>query len=215
VHVVSCAPWQPGAGGSVTYEARMRSVPGTARMALRIRLLEKVGDGEWRRVTADELDVWRRSRVGAAALVWEQKVRGLQQGAVYRAVVDYRWRDADGERIASARRRSAPCGQRDALPNLRVASIDVREAHVDGTAVYRVKIVNSGESTARKVGVLLRVDGEVVDEAEVIDVLQPGESRTVKFSGPECRDHMRVVVDPKQLIDESHEEDNTRAPTCL
>src|SRR5215208_3055157 len=91
VRVVSCVPWHPGDGGSVTYEARMRSVPRTARMALRIRLLEKVDGGDWHRVTADELGVWRKSRGGAAAFAWEQKVRGLRQGAVYRAVVDYRW----------------------------------------------------------------------------------------------------------------------------
>jgi subtilase family serine protease len=75
--------------------------------------------------------------------------------------------------------------------------------------------VNRGETAARRVGVLLRVDGEVVDEVEVIDALQPGESRTVTFNGPVCRERMRVVVDPKDLISETREEDNTRAPSCL
>ena len=215
VRVLSCEGWQPGAGGSVTYQARMRAVSGTARMALRIRLIEKVDDGEWHRVTAEDLGVWRRSRVGATGLQWEQKVRGLRQGAVYRAVVDYRWFRADGTQLAADRRRSAPCGQRGALPNLRVASIDVRPGDVEGTAVYRVTVANRGESTARKVGVLLRVDGEVVDEAEVIQALQPGETHTVSFSGPVCRDHMRAIVDPKQVIDELDEEDNTRALGCV
>jgi subtilase family serine protease len=59
------------------------------------------------------------------------------------------------------------------------------------------------------------VDGEVVDEVEKIEVLQPGETRTVNFSGPVCRRRLRVVVDPKQLIAESREQDNARAPTCL
>jgi len=215
VRVLSCDPWQPGSGGSVTYQARMRAVSGTARMALRIRLIEKIDDGEWRRVSAQDLGVWRRSSVGAKGLQWDQKVRGLRQGAVYRAVVDYRWFRADGTQIAAERERSAPCGQRGALPNLRVASIDVRNGDVEGTAVYRVTVANRGESAARKVGVLLRVDGEVVDEAEVIDVLQPGETHTVSFSGPVCRDHMRAIVDPKQLIEESDEEDNARTPACV
>jgi archaellum component FlaF (FlaF/FlaG flagellin family) len=65
------------------------------------------------------------------------------------------------------------------------------------------------------VAVLLRVDGEVVDESEVIDALGPGETRTVSFTGPACRHHMKAVVDPKDLIPETSEEDNSRSPGCV
>ena len=78
-----------------------------------------------------------------------------------------------------------------------------------------MQITNRGAAAARHVGVLLRVDGEVVDEAEVIDTLEPNEVRTVVFNGPVCRRHLRVVVDPRELIAESRERDNVRAPTCL
>ena len=213
VRVLSCAPWQPGEGGAVNYEARMRAVPGTARMALRFRLMEKIGDGEFRRVPTNE--VWRISRVGARAFVWEHRVRGLRQGAIYRAVVRYRWLDANGYVIATTRRRSARCSQNGGLPNLRVASIEVHPGEVEETASYRVRIVNRGDAAARHVGVLLRVDGEVVDEAEAIERLEPGEVRTVTFSGPVCRERLRVVVDPKDLIAETREEDNARALSCL
>ena len=214
VRILSCSPWQERDGGAVTYQARMRSKPGTARMALRFRLLERSGgQGEYHRVGARE--VWRSSRPGALSFVWEHRVRGLRQGAAYRAVVDYRWLDKQGRQIASARRRSGECTQDDALPNLRVAGIDMRSGDVEGTATYRVRIVNRGEAPARGVGVLLRVDGEVVDEAEMIEELKPGESRRVTFSGPVCREHMRVVVDPKDLIAETREKDNARALTCL
>lgn len=212
VRVISCVPWQAGKGGSVTYAARMRSGPGAERMALRIRLLEKFGDGRFRRVSRG---VWRRSRARVEAFNWEHHVDGLRQGATYRAVVQYRWYDAAGARIRSERLRSAPCRQPGRLPNLRVASIETRQGEVEGTAVYRVQIVNRGGAAARRVGVLLRVDGEVVDEVEIIETLDPDESRTVTFNGPVCREHMRVVVDPRELIPESREQDNVRAPTCL
>jgi hypothetical protein len=212
VRMLSCIPWQPDEGGSVTYEARMRSVPGTARMAMRFRVFEKTGE-EFDRVSTKE--VWRTSRVGAAAFVWEHRVRGLRQGAAYRVVVDYRWLAADGGEVQSARRRSPVCRQEAGLPNLRVASIDVRPGEVEESAVYKVKVANRGDATARRVGVLLRVDGEVVDEVEVIEALQPGETQTVSFSGPVCRRKLRVVVDPKELIAESREEDNVRDPACL
>lgn len=212
VRVVSCTPWQEGEGGSVTYAARMRAVPGTERMALRIRLLEKFSGGEFRRIASGP---WRKSRPRVAAFNWEHHVDGLRQGGIYRAVVHYRWYGADGERIHSARVRSGACKQPGRLPNLRVASIDTRRGDVDGTAVYRVQIANRGDAAARRVGVLLRVDGEVVDEVEVIDTLQPNEIRTVVFNGPVCRRHLRVVVDPRELIAETRERDNVRAPTCL
>jgi hypothetical protein len=215
VRMVSCTPWQEGTGGAVTYAARMDAVPGTARMSLRFRLFEKYGDGRFERVSGEGLGVWRKSRAGAAAFRYEHTVEGLRQGAVYRVVVHYRWRAAGGELIQTARRRSERCSQGGGLPNLRVASVETRRGEVEGTAVYKVKIVNDGAATARNVGVLLRVDGEVVDEAEVIEVLEPNETRTVKFNGPVCRSRMRIVVDPKELIPESRERDNVLGPTCL
>jgi archaellum component FlaF (FlaF/FlaG flagellin family) len=215
VRMLSCTHWQEGADGSVMYVARMHSIEDSVRMSLRIRLLEKLGDGDFERVSAEGLGVWRKARAGASKFRWEQEIGGLRQGAVYRAVVRYRWHDADGNLIRAERRRSSLCDQDGALPNLRVDSIKTRAGEVEKTAVYKVKIVNDGLSEARNVGVLLRVDGEVVDEAETIDVLEPNESRTVTFNGPECHQRLRVVVDPKQLISESRERDNVLSPSCL
>ncbi len=101
------------------------------------------------------------------------------------------------------------------MPNLRVASVETRPGEVEGTAVYKVRIANRGVSAARNVGVLLRVDGEVVDDAEVIEQLEPNEIEAVTFNGPVCRNRMRVVVDPKELIPESRERDNVLGPSCL
>jgi hypothetical protein len=211
VRMLSC----DAAARSVKYVARMDAVPDTHRMSLRIRLLEKAGDGKFERVSADGLGVWRKSRPGASAFHWEHDIEGLSRGATYRVVVRYRWRDSGGETILKARRRSAACHQPAGLPNLRVAGIDTKPGEVDGTAVYRVTIANRGAAAAQNIGVLLRVDGEVVDDAEVINVLEPNETRTVTFNGPVCRRRMRVVVDPKELIDESRERDNVRDPSCL
>ena len=211
VRMISC----DGLAGSVTYVARMDPVPDTHRMSLRIRLLEKVGDGEFERVSAKGLGVWRKSRPGASAFHWEHTIEGLSHGATYRVVVRYRWYGDDGETILTARRRSEQCRQPTGLPNLRVAAIDTKPGEVEGTALYKVTIANRGTAAAQNVGVLLRVDGEVVDEAEVIDVLEPNTTRTLTFNGPVCRRHMRVVVDPKEVIDESHEGDNVRDPSCL
>ena len=212
--MLSCTSWEQGFGGSVTYVARMRSVPGASRMSLRIRLFEKVGDGKFEPVSAEGLNVWRKSHPSASVFRYEQHVRGLHKGAIYRATVHYRWLDSDGKPILTTRRRSARCSQDGGLANLRIASIDVSPGEVEETSVYKVKVVNRGNALAEDVGVLLRVDGEIVDE-EVIDSLQPGQVHTVTFNGPVCRERMRVVVDPDELIEESRERDNVRDPACL
>jgi archaellum component FlaF (FlaF/FlaG flagellin family) len=215
VRVLTCEAWADGQPGQVLYKAHMRAVSGTARMALRIRLLEKYDDGRFERVSAPGLDVWRKSRAGAAAFRYKQRVRGLHQGAVYRAVVHYRWFGSDGPAFLKARRRSQICSQDDALPNLQVASIETEPGEVENTADYKATIVNRGDAIAQSIGVLLRVDGEVVDESEVIDALLPGEETTVTFHGPVCQEKMRVVVDPKELIAESREQDNVHALSCV
>jgi hypothetical protein len=214
VRLLTCQAWKPGAPGFVEYVARMRAVPGTARMSLRFRLFERYGDGKFERVSAEGLGVWRKSEPGVSEFRYKQGVERLHQGAEYRFVVHYRWHGADGEVIQTARRRSEVCSQRGALPNLRVASVETRPGEVDDTAIYKVTIVNRGEANAQNVGVLLRIDGEVVDE-ELIDVVAPNEEQTVTFHGPVCRRKMRVVVDPKELIAESREQDNVRGPSCL
>ena len=215
VRVLTCEAWEAGQPGQVLYKAHMHAVSGTARMALRIRLFEKYGDGTFKRVSAPGLGIWRKSRVGATAFRYKQRVRGLHQGAVYRAVVHYRWFGSDGAAFLKARRRSQICSQEDARPNLQVASVETEPGDVENTADYSATIVNRGDAIAQNIGVLLRVDGEVVDESEVIESLLPGEETTVTFHGPVCQEKMRVVVDPKDLIAESREQDNVHGLSCL
>jgi hypothetical protein len=214
VRMLVCEPRDPDTEGLVVYLSHMRAVEDTARMSLRVRLFEKYGDGEFERVSAPDLGVWQKSRFDASIFRFKQRIEKLHPGAVYRAVVHYRWQNADGEVIKSARRRSEVCNRNGDLPNLRVASVETRPGEVEGTAVYRTTIVNQGESAAQNIGVLLRVDGEVVDE-ELIDALAPSEQQTVTFTGPVCRRKMRAVVDPKDLIAESREQDNVLSPSCL
>ena len=78
-----------------------------------------------------------------------------------------------------------------------------------------MKVVNRGTALAENVGVLLRVDGEIVDERGDRRAASRRRFDTVTFNGPVCRERMRVVVDPDELIAESHEQDNVRDPSCL
>jgi hypothetical protein len=214
VRMLACSPWSEAAAGNVSYEARMQSVPGTARMAVRFRLLEKVG-GQFEPVEPGGQGAWRRSRRGAAEFRWVNRFEGLRQGGIYRVEVDYRWLADDGVQVAARARRSKRCKQPGRPSNLRVAAVEHVAGNFDATERYRVTVVNRGDTEARGVGVLLRVDGEVVDEADPIAVLAPGESRTVGFSGPICRRTLSAVVDPRDAIAESREDDNVRTVSCV
>lgn len=214
MRVLSCEPAQGDTGGSVRYQARMQAVQGTSRMAVRIRLFERFPGERFHRVDGEGLGSWKTSRAGVSGFRYRHRIRGLRSGATYRAVIDYRWYSTSGEIIRRARERSKACRQRG-LPNLRIGRIRLEPGDVDGTWSYSVRVVNRGVAPAQNVSVLLRIDGEVVDDAETVEVLEPGEVRTVTFNGPQCRDGLRVVVDPKDLVAESRERDNVRRATCL
>ena len=107
---------------------------------------EKVGDGEFERVSAKGLGVWRKSRPDASAFRWEQRDRGPDARAPSTA-----WSCATAGTTTRASRSSRRGGGRvqlppagGGLPNLRVAAIDIEPGEVEGTAVYKVKIVNRG-----------------------------------------------------------------------
>ena len=49
--------------------------------------------------------------------------------------------------------------------------------------------------------------------ARTLKDLGPGETRTVKISGPVCAT-VRATIDPKNRVDESNEHDNSLSRSC-
>jgi hypothetical protein len=197
---------------SALFVARMRQIEGSARMALRIRLLEK-GKTGFHLLKAPGLGRWRKSKPGVGGFAYKQAVRGLESGSLYRAAVDYRWYDERGALVATTHRNSAPCRQYDVLPNLTAAPVSVKALRQAGVVRYRVLVTNEGIATATGVPVRLSVDGDVVDTVTVAQLL-PAERRTVSILGPACVDSVKVEVDPDGVIVESAESDNAREIAC-
>ena len=104
VRVLACAPWEEavrrGRDLRGTHAARC---PARRACCFGSTCSRSTGDGEFERVSAEGLGVWRKSRPGAGVFRYQQRVRGLHRGAVYRAVVQYRWLGDDGEPILTAR----------------------------------------------------------------------------------------------------------------
>lgn len=207
VRVVECEPGGDEGTRSGAFRATMRRVKGTRTMQVRFYLLERRGDGRFRRVHAPGLGVWRSSRAGVRRFVYTQRIAGLAARAAYRAVVHYRWLDDRGRELRFARRRSDTCEVGGALPNLRVAKISGRDGR------YAVVVRNAGARAARDVEVVPSVDG-VALRAIRIPALGGFQSRTVRFAGPACRAVVSAAVDPADMVREASEADNVLVRTC-
>jgi CARDB len=194
------------------FVARMRQVEGSERMALRFKLLEKAAEG-FHALSAPGLGRWRRSKPGVGAFSYKQAVRGLEAGSLYRAQVDFRWFDADGEVVHTDRRRSAPCRQYDVLPNLTATPLGAKATGDPGVLRYRVLVTNEGIAQATGVPVRLTVDGAAVDTV-VLAALRPAERRVLGIEGPACQRSVEARADPDGVIVESSEADNAHAIAC-
>lgn len=208
VNVTEC---QPGTEGATTragaFRARMRLVRGARAMQMRFYLLERLGDGRFRRVDAPGLATWRTARKGAKRFVYTQRIDGLKAHAAYRVIVQHRWLGRRGERLRLARRRSDLCEVEGALPNLRVVRISIHDG------LYSVAVRNAGAAAAAAVPLSLSVDGVALPPVSVAP-LAPFETRWIRVQGPRCAGGASAAVDPDDALRESSESDNTRAIRC-
>jgi hypothetical protein len=97
---------------SATFSGEMTAVPGTARMAIRIDIEERMGSEEgFHTVNAPGLGVWRDSEARVKVYKYLKQVTNLSYPAVYRASVRFRWLSAKGHVIRRTERLTTKCGQ--------------------------------------------------------------------------------------------------------
>jgi subtilase family serine protease len=132
---------------------------------------------------------------------------------VYAVQMQFRWLDAKGKVIRSVKRTSRSCRQQGSLPNLSVTRVTARAGDASGTEIYSVDVTNSGRGDAQKVGVNLFVDGAAADSYR-LDVVKAGETATVHFTAPACKQGVRALVDQADKINETNEDDNVLNSRC-
>jgi hypothetical protein len=209
VRVVACSV----ATHEAAFKARMVRIAGSRRMGVRFTLLERTDASGFAPVKAPGLGRWRRSRAGVGAFGYRQAVKGLPANAIHRMRVDFRWYGADGKVLSQTRRRSQPCRQFEALPNLGVAIVGSAKTTVQGVRRYRVQVVNAGRAAVSGAAVRFWVDGSVLDTVTV-SPLAVGQQRLVGFRGPACAGSVRAAADPDGVIVESSEQDNWQELGC-
>jgi hypothetical protein len=211
--VRSCQVGDTAKERSATFYGRMRAIKGTHQMAMRFTLVDRAGDGPPEVIASPGLAQWRKSRAGVPAYGYAQGVAGLDKGGVYSVQVQFRWTDAHGRVIRSTKRTSSACRQQGELPNLAITRVAARAGDAAGTELYSVDLTNSGPGEARDVGVDLFIDGAGADSAH-LDLVDPGETVTVRFTGPACKRTLKMVADRLDALNETNEDDNVLRSRC-
>src|SRR4051812_12397201 len=213
LRVRACETGDTPKNRAATFYARMYAVKGTNTMAIRFTLINKAGDGPPTVVDNPSLSQWRKSRPKVARFGYAQSVEGLEPGGVYAVQVQFRWLDSRGKVIRSIKRTSKSCRQQGSLPNLSVTRLAARAGQASDTELYSVDVTNTGRGDAQKVGVNLFVDGAASD-AVSIDQVRAGETVTVRFTAPTCKQGLRAEVDRADKINETNEDDNVMGSGC-
>jgi len=212
--VTECATALAAPERHMVTEGRMRTQPRAARLAMRFDLeVRTPGRPRFVALKAPGLGVWNVTRA-ARQYVYAKRVENLAAPAAYRMVVRFRWYDARGRRIASARRVSAVCEQPDLRPDLMPLRVDVLAA-ADAARSYVVPVRNTGATAAGPFAVLLTVAGRELP-AQTVPGLAPGERVSLTWTAPACApgSTIAVEVDAEGAVDESDEADDALVRGC-
>ena len=97
---------------SATFVGEMNAVPGTARMMMRIEVLERMPkEAFFRTVTYPGLGTWLRASAGVKTYKNLDKVTDFAAPASYRAAIHFRWVGAKGRTIKTLELRTPRCEQ--------------------------------------------------------------------------------------------------------
>src|SRR3954454_20772537 len=157
------------------FEGQMTAVRKT-RMQLRFTLQVSTPEApRFRRVNADGFGEW----IAAPAVrkyTYDKTVEGLLVPASYRAVIDFRWRDARGRTVGSERAISPSCRQPDLRPDLVLRNV---RPDRDG---YTAVVLNRGKQAAGAFDVAFLRNGRTIGSTRVVGVA-PGASVNVFLPG--------------------------------
>lgn len=216
VVVLRCTHGATPAERSVTFEGRIASISRSKRLQMRFTLQARTPDAPvWAKVAAPGFGSWITAPRGLDRYLYDKTVDALLAPAGYRAVVDFRWRDAAGRVIRSSRDSSRTCHQPDPRPNLTAGALSVQPAAEAGRRRYVATLVNTGRGDAGPFEVDITREGALLGSLQ-ITTLAAGAHRTVALAAPACTpgEQIAVVVDATHEVDESDEDDNVLSVTC-
>jgi hypothetical protein len=194
--------------GVATFEGRVTTLKRAARTQLRFTLQARTPDEpEWRAVPAPGFGSWITAPK-VARYLYDKTVEELPAPGDYRAVVQFRWRDARGRTLRSERAVSKACAQPDPRPDLAVKAVKAGEGYV-------ALVANDGRGDAGPFTVAFTRNGAPLGSVDVPD-LAAGERTTVTLDAPACTpgELIAAQADSLDTVDEADEGANALSVTC-
>jgi hypothetical protein len=192
------------------FAGRMATYRRSAKMQMRFTLQARTPeDVRWHKVNAPGFGGWITVPSGFAKYTYEKTVQQLLAPASYRAVVQFRWRDARSKLLRSERATSPACRQPDSRPDL-----VLRDVKAD-PAGYVAVVFNRGREAANAFDVRFMRDGVLLGSARVAG-LEPQTAIDVFLPGPRCAPGtpLEAVVDPLSEVDEADEFNDSFSAFC-
>lgn len=200
---------------SAAFEGRMDAIADADRMQMRFVLQVSTPEKpRWSRLNVPGFSAWVTSEEGRTRYVYTKRVESLLAPATYRVKMRFRWLDADGAVLKSARAISRSCRQPDRRPDLRVIDLSARRMG-PGSRRYDVVVRNSGRKDAPASVVELELaDGTVL--LGQVPPIAPGDLEDVFLSGPACApgDELTAIADADDEVDERDEDGNAVTFRC-
>jgi hypothetical protein len=214
VRLTACETAPAEVDRAAAFEGRMRAFAAGQRLQMRFVLQVSTPDApRWRSVVAPGFGTWYTADPGVGRWTYAKRVQDLLAPGSYRALVRFRWRDAQG-RIADRDAATSPtCRQPDLRPDLRSGTVTATLA-TEGAARYVIPVRNAGRGPSTATRLTLGTGGSVLQAA--VPALPAGEERDVTVTGPRCAagSELVLVLDPDGRVQERSEEDNRRTLPC-
>jgi hypothetical protein len=199
---------------AAVFEGRMDTVPGAARMQMSFRLQVSTPDQPvWTRLSVPGFSAWVTSDPERTRYLYSKRVEALLAPAAYRVFTRFRWLDAKGAVLRSARAFSKPCRQPDPRADLRVIGLGFAPGAGGYDRRYDIALRNTGRSAAPASTVRLELASGAVLSAGVPPIA-PGGREDVFVTGPACRagELVTVIADAGDAVDERNEANAVSLP---
>jgi hypothetical protein len=201
---------------AVVFEGRIAAIHRSKRMQLRFTLQARTPDDPvWRKVGADGFGAWIAAPRSVSRYLYDKTVENLLAPASYRAIVDFRWRDARGKVFHTSRATSAGCRMPDPRPDLTVEQVRVDPAAQAGKRRYVAIVANDGRGDAGPFEIDFTREGTLIGTL-TLDGLRAGSERTVFLTAAACApgEQIAATADARAAVDESDEDDDTQSTLC-
>lgn len=207
----------------VSVRATMRPLTGTQTLQIKFGLnltasgqpataVVAGGLGQWLTPSEPTLgqrpgDIWKLSKT----------VYNLGRGS-YQFSVAFRWLGTSGKVLRTSVLASSSCAIKELRPDLAVRSVKVRSLAGSPTRDrYLATVVNQGPTASGPFALLFDPGlAGASSQTKPVTSLTPGQSTTVRFTGPACdpASPTTVVADPTGTVDESDRSNNALTVTC-